>query len=52
MDREGSKSQLRHTEPPRKKRNGGNVRVQRNLCNGCSTLHSSENNNNLACDFL
>lgn len=25
MDREGSKSQLRHTEPPRNKITGGNV---------------------------
>lgn len=56
MDREGSKSQLRHTEPPRKNKRKkserrGNI-SQRNLCNSCSTIHSSKNNNNLACDFL
>lgn len=26
--------------------------VQRNLCNSCSTLHSSKNNNNLLCDLF
>lgn len=72
IDREGSKSQLRHTEPPREKRkrkiNGqrkkikmwGEKRnekkrkrsVQRFLCNICSTLHSSKNNNNLLCDLF
>lgn len=70
IDREGSKSQLRHTEPPREKRKRKKMErekeiqnvgekekkrktsVQRNLCNSCSTLHSSKNNNNLLCDLF